>query len=47
MKEIEIKDRTPLLVEQLVDIWEKSVRETHLFLSGEEIEEIKILCRLP
>lgn len=41
MKEIEIKDRTPLLVEQLVDVWEKSVRETHLFLSGEEIEEIK------
>ena len=41
MKEIEIKDRTPLLVEQLVDVWETSVRETHLFLSGEEIEEIK------
>lgn len=41
MKEIEIKDRTPLLVEQLLDVWEKSVRETHLFLSGEEIEEIK------
>ena len=41
MKEIEIKDRTPLLVEQLLDVWEKSVRGTHLFLSGEEIEEIK------
>lgn len=41
MKEIEIKDRTPLLVEQLLDVWEKSVRATHLFLSGEEIEEIK------
>ena len=41
MKEIEIKNRTPLLVEQLLDVWEKSVRATHLFLSGEEIEEIR------
>ncbi len=41
MKEIEIKNRTPLLVAQLLDVWEKSVRATHLFLSGEEIEEIK------
>ena len=41
MKEIEIKNRTPLLVGQLLDVWEKSVRATHLFLSGEEIQEIK------
>lgn len=41
MKEIGIKDRSPLLVEGLLDVWEKSVRETHLFLSVEEIEEIK------
>ena len=41
MKEIEIRDRTPRLVGQLLDVWEKSVRETHLFLSGGEIEEIK------
>lgn len=41
MKEIEVKDRTPLLMEQLLDVWETSVRETHLFLSSEEIEEIK------
>lgn len=41
MKEIEIKNRTSLLVAQLLDVWEKSVRATHLFLSGEEIEEIK------
>lgn len=41
MKEIEIKDRILLLVEQLLDVWEKSVRTTHLFLSGEEIEVIK------
>lgn len=41
MKEIKRKDRTPLLIEQLLDVWEKSVKETHLFLSGKEIEEIK------
>lgn len=41
MKEIGIKERTPILVEQLLDVWEKSVRETHLFLSSEEIEDIK------
>ena len=41
MKEIEIRDRTPQLVGQLLDVWEKSVRETHLFLSRGEIEEIK------
>lgn len=41
MKEIEIKNRTPLLVGQLLDVWEKSVRASHLFLSGEEIQEIK------
>ena len=31
MKELEIKDRTPGLVQQLLRVWEKSVRETHLF----------------
>ena len=41
MKEIRKEDRMSLLVEQLLDVWEKSVRATHLFLSGEEIEEIK------
>ena len=41
MKEIERKDRTSMLVEQLLDVWERSVRKTHLFLSGGEIEEIK------
>lgn len=41
MKEIKTKDRDPLTVDLLLDVWEQSVRETHLFLSVEEIEEIK------
>ena len=41
MKEINIKDRDLSLIEKLVDVWERSVKETHLFLSNEEIEEIK------
>ena len=31
MKIVEMKERTPLLVQQLLDIWEGSVRATHLF----------------
>ena len=34
-------DRTPELVDQLVDVWERSVRATHEFLSEAEIAEIK------
>lgn len=41
MKIIKIKERTPLLIQQLLEIWEKSVKETHLFLSQSEIENIK------
>ena len=41
MKMIEIKDRTPLLIEQLLAVWESSVKATHLFLSENEIEDIK------
>lgn len=37
----EIKDRTPLLIQQLLEIWEKAVRATHLFLSDNEIKNIK------
>ena len=37
----EITDRPPQLVEQLLEVWERSVRATHLFLSAGEIEEIK------
>lgn len=41
MKIIEMKERTPLLVQQLLEIWESFVRATHLFLSDSEIEKIK------
>ncbi|MBU5429756.1 GNAT family N-acetyltransferase [Kineothrix sp. MSJ-39] len=41
MKIIEVKDRTTTLVEQLLKVWESSVRATHLFLSEEERNEIK------
>ena len=34
-------DRTPELVRQLLDVWERSVTATHLFLSGDEIQQIK------
>lgn len=40
-KIIEVKDRTTTLVEQLLKVWESSVRATHLFLSEEERNEIK------
>ena len=38
---IEMKDRTDKLINQLLDIWENSVKATHLFLSDKEIEAIK------
>ena len=41
MKMIEMTDRTPALIEQLLEIWENSVRATHLFLSDSEIKSIK------
>lgn len=41
MKIIEVKDTNPLLIKQLVDVWESSVKATHLFLSQNEIEFIK------
>ncbi len=36
-----VSDRTPELIEQLVSVWERSVRATHAFLSEEEVAEIK------
>ncbi len=41
MKIIEITDRTPDLTERLLEVWESSVRATHLFLSDSEIKRIK------
>lgn len=36
----EIKERDPLLTE-LLRVWEDSVRATHLFLSDQEVKQIK------
>ena len=41
MKIIEIKDRNTTLINKLLEVWEDSVRATHLFLSNEEIINIK------
>lgn len=41
MKIIPKNDRTPQLINKLLKVWEDSVRETHKFLSNEEILEIK------
>lgn len=41
MKIFEVKDRTTALINKLLEVWEDSVKATHLFLSNEEIENIK------
>lgn len=41
MKITEVKSRTPDLIERLLEVWERSVRATHLFLSDSEIKSIK------
>lgn len=41
MKIVEVKNRNALLLEQLLVIWENSVKATHFFLSEKEIEKIK------
>lgn len=41
MKIIEVKERTEKLINQLLEVWEDSVKATHTFLSNEEIEKIK------
>ena len=38
---IEVKHRTTTIINKLVEVWEDSVKATHLFLSNEEIENIK------
>lgn len=38
---IEIKERTIELINQLLEVWEDSVKSTHLFLSSDEIKSIK------
>ncbi len=41
MKIIEIENRTSILIHKLVNLWQESVKATHLFLSDAEIEEIR------
>lgn len=41
MRIVEITSRTPDLINQLLEVWESSVRATHLFLSDDEIKSIK------
>lgn len=38
---VEVEERTPALVKELTEVWERSVRETHAFLSEAEIQRIK------
>ena len=41
MNIFEVEDRTPVLINKLAEVWEDSVKATHLFLSEEEIMTIK------
>lgn len=41
MNIVEVKDRNQSLINQLLEVWESSVKATHLFLSNNEIENIK------
>ena len=38
---IKVNERTENLINQLLEVWEVSVKATHTFLSNEEIENIK------
>ena len=41
MKIFEIKDRTTEVIKELLEVWEDSVKATHLFLSSDDIKYIK------
>lgn len=41
MKIVEVNERTTDLIKGLLEVWENSVRATHLFLSDSEIQSIK------
>ena len=45
MKIFEITNRTTAITKELLDIWENSVKATHLFLSNKDIQNIKICTR--
>ena len=38
---IKMDNRTTALINELLEVWEDSVKATHLFLSNEEINKIK------
>ncbi len=42
MKIFEVKERTSSFIDQLLSIWESSVRATHHFQSEQEIQRIKV-----
>ena len=41
MKLYDVQDRSPSLLDVLLEIWEQSVRATHLFLSDAEVNAIR------
>lgn len=41
MRIVEVKERNSVLIQNLLEVWESSVKATHLFLSGDEINNIK------
>lgn len=41
MKIVKVEDRSQALIEHLRKVWKDSVRETHLFLSDKEIDDIQ------
>ena len=41
MKEVKIEKRDEMIIDQLLIVWKNSVKETHLFLSKDEIENIE------
>lgn len=41
LTEIHVQDRSPEFIDQLTRLWRASVKETHLFLSAEEIDKIQ------
>lgn len=44
MKLYEVQDRSQPLLDTLLEIWEQSVRATHLFLSDAEVNAIRGVC---
>ena len=41
MRIIEVNERTTTLIDELLEVWEDSVKATHLFLSNKEVNNIK------